>query len=178
MKRTWRNPWTWILLPPILLFVILAALGVPADWIVLTFGLLVFLAAALVAGKYVIRAPVLIYAGDIENQSVNIVGWSLVLLSLMASQVLRWVSINLDRPEWLTQQYWSSALVYALFLGFVLVAWSTRKASTAPPSGRLGLGGWFVGLLTGIGLMASGALPMAAKLVGLAVGKMLLLLPH
>lgn len=178
MRRFLRNPWTWILLPPPLLFAILMLAHVPADWVVLTFGLFVFLAAAVVAGKYVIRAPALIYAGNVENQSINIVGWSLVLLSLMATQTYRWVVINLDRPDWLTQQYWSSGTVYVMFFGFVLVAWSTRRASTAPPHGRVGLGGWFVGLISGIGLMASGALPMAAKLVAVGVGKLALLLPH
>lgn len=163
MRRFFRNPWTWILLPPIVLFILMAGLAVAADLIALTFGLLVFLAAALVAGKYVIRAPALIYSGSVANQSINIVGWSLVLLSLMASQVLRWVAINLSRPDWLTQQYWSPAIVYTLFIGFVLVAWSTRKASTAPPGGRIGLGGWFVGFLSGVGLMLSGIFPVIIK---------------
>lgn len=178
MKRFFRNPWTWILLPPPLLFVVLMLAHVPADWVVLTFGLLVFLAAAVVAGKYVIRAPSLIHAGNIENQAINIVGWALVLLSLMATQTYRWVSINLNRPDWLTLQYWSASMVYAMFFGFILVAWSTRRASTAPPHGRLGLGGWFVGLISGIGLMASGALPMAVKLAAIAAEKLAMLLPH
>lgn len=178
MKRFFRNPWTWILLPPPILFAILALTNVLADWIVLTFGLFVFLAAAVVAGKYVIRAPALIYEGNVQSQSVNIIGWAIVLLSLMATQTYRWVVINLDRPDWLATQYWSAGMVYTMFFGFVLVAWSTRRIASSPPSGRVGLGGWFVGLLSGIGLMASGALPLAAKMAILLFGKMVALIPH
>lgn len=178
MKRFFRNPWTWILLPPPILFAVLMLFAVPADWVVLTFGLLVFLAIAVVAGKYVIRAPALIYEGNIENQAVNIVGFALVLLSLMGMQTYRWVVINLNRPDWISQQYWSAGMVYVMFVGFILVAWSTRRAATAPPNGRVGLGGWFVGLISGIGLMASGVLPMAAKMSMLAFGKLVAFLPH
>ena len=82
-----------------------------------------------------------------------------------------WVFIGLDRPAWMIESYWNPALVYTLFFGLVLVAWSTRRTTPKPPTGRIGLGGFFVGFLSAIGLMLSGILPAVTKFVlGLAQG--------
>lgn len=169
MKRLIRNAWVWILGVPTILFGVLVAARVPPDWITVTFGLFVFLAAAVVSGKYVLRAPALVWDGDTSKESQNIVGWSLVLLSVLETTIYRWVFIGYGRPEWLTLTYWNPAFIITMFVGFVMVAYSTRRVGPPmPPSGkRFSLSSVFVGLLSGIGLMASGALPFVGKVLGL-----------
>jgi hypothetical protein len=163
--RFFKNPWTYILLGPASLFGLLAMVGVEPDTVVLTFGFLLFLVVAVSASKYAFRAPALIFEGNVNNDSVNIVGFALVLVSLMATQTYRWIFISLGRPEWLTQTYWVSGFVYTMFVGFALVAWSTRRTTPKPVSGRIGLSGFFVGFLSAIGLMLSGILPAVTKFV-------------
>ena len=168
MKRLLKNAWTWILGVPVVLFVALVIARVPPDWVTVTFGLFVFLAASVVSSKYLLRAPALIYAGDTSRESMNIVGWGLVLLSILETTVYRWVFISMNRAEWLTLTYWNPAFIITMFVGFVLVAYSTRRSDpVAPPTGkRISLSSLFVGLLSGIGLTMSGALPFVGKLFG------------
>lgn len=160
-----KNPWTWVLGLPLVLFVTLVLLHVDPDTTVLTFGFLLFLIVSVAASKYAIRTPVLVYTGDTRNEAVNIVGWAFVMLSIEATQTYRWIFITLGRPDWLTNQYWSSLFVYTMFWGFCMVAWSTRKTVPRPPNGRIGLGGFIVGFATAIGLMLSGILPAILKLI-------------
>src|SRR5690349_12926895 len=105
MTRLYRNPWTYLLAGPAIVFLLLVLVGVTPDAIVLTFGFLVFLVVSVAASKYAFRAPALIWSGNVENESVNIVGWGIVLISLMLTQTYRWVFISLDRPDWLLQTY-------------------------------------------------------------------------
>lgn len=163
IKRFFKNPWTYILGIPALLFAILTFRGVNPDQIVIWFGLFAFLAAALVSGKYILRAPEVVTSGNVERMSVNIVGWSLILTSYMATAIYRWRFIEAGRPEEWSQTYWNASFVFVSFLGFLLVAWSTRRVSEppGPPTRRMGLGGVFVGLLSGIGLTSSGILGKA-----------------
>lgn len=143
-------------------------LGINPDVLLLILGVLIFVALSMLASRYVPRAPVLIYSGNIENEAIHIVGYSIVFLSLMATQVLRWVAIQLGRPDWLTAQYWSADIVLSMFYGFALVVWSTRRVTPRPPSGRIGVRGFLVGLISGIGLMLSGILPHLGKIVSAA----------
>lgn len=172
MRRILKNPWTWIFALPALVFVILVSVHAPVDTMLLTFGFLLFLAIALPASKYVLRAPVLVYQGDVSSEALNITGWACVMLSLESTQVYRWVYITMDRPAWLTETYWSSSFIYAMFYGFLLVAWSTRRAVPKPPNGRVGLGGFFIGFATAIGLMLSGILPSVTRTVVVLFGSL------
>lgn len=165
MSRLIRNPWTYLLLGPAALFALLILVGVTPDALVLTFGFLVFLVVSVAATKYAFRAPSLIWEGNTQNDSVNIIGWAAVLVSLMSTQVYRWVFISMGRPDWLIETYWSPLFVYTMFLGFTLVAWSTRRATPKPPSGRFGWGSFFVGVISALGLMLSGILPGVTKFV-------------
>lgn len=162
-NRLLKNPWTWILLIPLLLFAFMVFLRVDPDLVVLTFGFLLFLIVSVAASKYALRAPVLIYNGDMRNEAINIVGWAFVMLGIEATQTYRWIFITLGRPEWLVHQYWSSSFVYTMFCGFAMVAWSTRRTVPRPPNGKIGFGGFIVGFATALGLMLSGILPAAAK---------------
>lgn len=170
MKRLLRNPWTLILAPLPIIFVVFQMFSVPPDNILLTLRLLIFIAVSILASKYVFRAPYLIHDGNTTAEGVNIVGWSIVLLSLMVTQVLGWVSISLDRPPWLTAQYWSADIVLSMFWGFVIVVYSTRRTTPKPLSGRIGLGGFVVGFLSAVGLMLSGILPSLTKAVVMLFG--------
>lgn len=168
MKRILRNRWTWILLPLPILLIAAPLLGINPDVLLLILGVLIFIAVAMLASRYVPRVFPLIYSGNVENESVHIVGWSLVFLSLMATQVLRWVAIQLGRPEWIAHQFWSADIVLSMFYGFALVVYSTRRVTPRLPTGRIGIRGFLVGLVSGIGLMLSGALPVVWKAVSTA----------
>ncbi len=168
-----RNRWLWILGPAILLLVLLMLLGVAPDILLLTFGTAVFVVVAFPAAKYFWRSLQLIGSGYTEREDFNIVGWALVLLGLMETQVYRWVWIQLDRPDWLADQYWSTSFVYTMLVGFILVAWSARRAppDVLPGSPSFGFITLFVGFISGVGLMLSGILPAAVKfIVGLIGG--------
>lgn len=173
MNRILKNRWTWILLPLPILLLAAPLLGINPDAVLVVLGVLIFIAVAVLASKYVPRVFPLIASGNIENEAVHITGWSIVFLSLMATQVLRWVSIQLGRPDWLAAQYWNSSIVLCMFYGFAMVVWSTRRTTPKPPSGRIGLRGFAVGFLSALGLMLSGILPQLGKMVsGVFVGLM------
>lgn len=173
MTRLIKNPWTWILTVPIVLFSLLVLARVEPDNVLLTFGFLLFLTVSLAASKYALRAPALIYHGNISNEAVNIAGWAFVMLAVEATQIYRWVSIAiLHRADWLTATYWNALIVYTMFVGFCMVAWSTRRAVPRPPSGRIGWGGFIVGFATAISLMLSGILPSIIKGAAMLFGSM------
>jgi hypothetical protein len=165
VKRLLRNPWLWIFLPLPLLFGLFQIFSVSTDTILLTLRLLIFVTLSIHASKYVLRAPVLIIDGNVASESVWLVGWAVVLLSLMATQVLGWVSISLERPDWLTAQYWGSDIVLSLLYGLLLMVWGSRRTTPRPATGRLGFGGFVVGFLSALGLMLSGVLPSLTKAV-------------
>lgn len=170
MKRIVKNPWTWILLPLPLLWIVLQLASVAPDSILLSLRLLIFITLAVLASRYVLRAPVLICEGNTTLEGVWIIGAAMMIASLMATQILGWVTILLGRPEWLSQQYWSSDIVLSLFYGLVLMAWGARRAVPRPTGGRIGFGGFVVGFLSALGLMLSGILPIIGKTVALLFG--------
>lgn len=165
MKRLIKNPWTWILSLPVLLFVLLVILRIDTDLVVLTFGFLLFLIVSVAASRYALRAPALIADGNSSNEAFNIVGWAFVMFAIEATQVYRWIFITMGRPDWLIGQYWSSGFVYTMFCGFCMVSWSTRRVMPQPPNGRVGFGGFIVGFATALGLMLSGILPNVIKAI-------------
>lgn len=168
MRRLIKNPWTWILLPLPIALIAAPLLGINPDVVLLALGVLIFIAVAMLASRYVPRVFPLVYEGNVENESVHIIGWSIVFLSLMATQVLRWVAIQLGRPDWIAQQFWSADIVMAMLYGFVLVVYSTRRAAPKPITGRIGLRGFIVGFLSALGLMLSGVLPYISKAILMA----------
>ncbi len=165
VKRLISNPWVWVLSLPPILFIILMAVHVSSDAVSLVFGFLLFLIISVAASKYALRAPVLIWQGTTSNEAVNIAGWAFVMLALEATQTYRWIFISLGRPEWLIGQYWNAAIIYTMFCGFCMVAWSTRRTLPRPPNGRVSLGGFVVGFATALGLMLSGILPALVKML-------------
>lgn len=165
MIRFLKNPWTGLLAAPVVLFAALWGFRVPPDGILQVFSFLLFLAVGIAASKYVLRSPALIRDGNVGNDSLNIVGWAVVLLTLMQTQAYRWIFISLGRPLYMQESYWNALIVFTMFFSFVLVAYSTRRTVPRVPGGRISLGGFFVGFVSALGLMLSGAIPAVTKLV-------------
>lgn len=172
MRRILKNPWTWILIPLPVLYVLVQLFGLPPDTVQLVVRLAVFFALSILASKYVLRSFGIVYDGNTSNEGMYLVGWGIAFVSLMATQVLGWVTISLDRPEWLTLTYWGPDIVISFFYGLSLVVWSTRRATPRPQSSRIGLSGFLVGFLSALGLMVSGVLPSLAKLLATVFGSL------
>lgn len=158
------------MLPLPVLWAALQFAAIPPDNIVVVLRIVIFVTLAVLAGKYAIRAPVLVGGGNTSPEAFWIIGMAMTIASLMATQVLGWVTISLGRPDWLPQQYWTSDIVLSLFYGLVLLAWGARRTAPRPASGRIGLGGFVVGFLSALGLMLSGILPIIGKTVALLFG--------
>lgn len=160
-----QNRWLWILSPPAVLFGALMWFGVPPDTLLWLFSIALFIIVAYPAAKYFWRTTEIVWNNYAERQDFNVAGWAFVLLGLMTTQIYRWVWLSFDRPDWLTGHYWSAAYLYLMLFGFGLVAWSARKAppDAVPSEGGFGFIHLFVGFISGVGLMLSGALPAAIK---------------
>lgn len=176
MNRLVRNLWMWITFASALVFVIPVIAAVPADWAVQTHRILLFVVVGVAFSRYVARAPVLWWEGNSSPEAKQIIGFAIVLAGLLYQLAYSWIYVQMGRPDWLAQTYWSDGSVYVLLIGFLLVAWSTRSPSPHVRGNRLT--SYLVGVLTGLGLMLSGALPQTIKLIGLAAGRIAALMAH
>lgn len=174
MRDLFGNRWLWILAPAVLLFALLTTVfrvspGDMLSWL----SFITFVVVAL-AGKYLLRAPAHIVAGNVQEHAVNNVGWALVLTAVQGTQVYRWVFIQLGRPDQIAlTTYWNTALVYLACFGFLLVAWSTRRTTPlVAPGPPVGWAGIFIGVMIGIGSMISGVLPKLWSMLTIFVGKL------
>lgn len=164
-----RNRWLWILVPPWALFLVLMGFDVKSTSLLWAFSIITFMIVAYPFAKYFWRGTQLVWMGYTERQDFNIVGWAHVLLGLMGTQAYRrvWLSAGGDQGHatWLTQQYWNAACLYVMMIGFLLVAWSSRRVppDVLPSGPGFGFLSLFVGFISGVGLMLSGVLPALAK---------------
>lgn len=174
VKRILKNRWLWLLLPMPISIGLLMLFHVPADLALVVLGFLIFVVASIVSSRYVLRAPILVWEGNVEKSAVNVLGWSLVLVSILATQTYRWLFIQADRPDAWTQTYWSSSFLVVMFAGFCFVAYSTVRDVPREPRGkRLGLGGFLVGFLSALGLTLSGILPGLYRMASMALAGLL-----
>lgn len=137
MRRILTNPYSAILLAPLVSFLLVVNVGVSPDPISLVSRVYVFALFAYVGARYVGRAPSLMWNGDMRAEARNISGWALVILGSMMTQVYAWLYIVYDRPEWLSSQYWSPSFVVLIATGLTLVASSVPRF---PPFGVGGQG--------------------------------------
>ncbi len=177
IPRVLKNLYFWSLLIPAIAFGLLALARVGADDLNLTARLYFFGLLAYVGARYVARAPMLMLEGNVTPEGRNITGWGIFIVSIMLQQVLAWLAIvysdeNGVRPLWLSNSYWSPALVVLAGVGITLVASSVpRFQFPFPPQGGSpnGLGmiaSFAVGVLSALALFASQWLPSLFKVIG------------
>lgn len=174
MKRL--NPWVWITLAVAVIFAIPPLAGVPADGAVQFHRLFLFIVVSVSFSRYISRAPAMWWNGDKSPEAKQIIGFAVALFGILYQSLYAWFYVQLGRPEWLTVMYWGDGSTYLTLVGFLLIAWSTRNPAPRVRGNRFA--SYLVGLLTGLGLMLSGILPQTIRLLGMALGKMMLLLPH
>lgn len=174
---TRMNPWVWITLAAAVIFAIPPLAGVPADSTVQVHRLFLFIVVSVAFSRYISRAPAMWWDGDKSPEAKQIIGFAVVLFGLLYQSLYAWLYVQLGRPDWLTVTYWSDGSTYLTLVGFLLIAWSTNPPRPMRLRGSR-VGSYLVGLLTGLGLMLSGILPQAIRLLGMALGKVMLLLPH
>lgn len=150
--RLLGNLYFLVLFVPLVIFLILVWLGVMSDPINLWSRLYVFGAFGYAGARYVGRAPLLALQDDRSSEARNIVGWAVIILALMAQQVYSWVYVSQGRPDFLTQSYWSPALVVLTGVGVTLVASSVPRFPPfgSGPQGLSVMGSFLVGLLSAI----------------------------
>lgn len=174
---TRRNLWLWITLASALVFVIPLLAGVPADWAAQVHRFILFVIVSVAFSRYIVRAPFMWWEGDMRPEAKQIIGFAVVLFGILYQNLYAWIFVAIGRPDALLTQYWSDGSVFLMVLGFLFIAWSTNPPRPMRLRGSR-VGSYLVGLLTGLGLMLSGILPQAIRLLGMALGKVMLLLPH
>lgn len=168
-----KNPYLWILLVPLTVFVTMWINGVEADDISVTARIGVFFVLAYVAARYTSKAPQLMWRANVLAESRNIIGWAMFLLSQMMSQVLAILSISLSengvRPAWLSVTYYAPAFVSLSLVGLLLVASSIPKFPMppffGPGRGMSGTASIIIALLSAGGLWLAAHFPLVAKFV-------------
>lgn len=166
------NPYWAILLAPLAAFLVLVHVGITPDPINLVARVYVFALFGYVGARYVGRAPILMWKGDVRPEALNVSGWSLVILGSMMTQLYAWLYIVYDRPIWLSSQYWSPAFVVLIATGLSLVAFSVPRL---PPFGK-GAGGlsvaasFIIGLGTGIGMLFVSHVPQIITAIKAMLG--------
>jgi len=162
-----RNPYLWVLLLPLLGFILVMLLGVDPDHVNLAGRLYFFGLLGYVGARYVGRAPVLMWRGDTTPEGRNIVGFALFIVAIMLTQAYAWIAISAGRPAWLAEAYYSPALVVLAGVGVTLVASSVPRFPFPPANGN-GLTRWtsfLVGFLSATALLMAQHLPALWKLV-------------
>jgi hypothetical protein len=167
MNRHFRNPYWAIILFPLAVFLLLAALSVDPDWISIPARASIFGVLAFIAVRYVGRAPVLAWRGDFSAAARNICGWGMTIIAMMLQQVYATLYIAYNRPEWLSSQYYSPALSVLMLVGLSLVFSSVPKFWPFGPGGG-GLGSaasFLVGVLSTAALFGAQHLPFLWKAI-------------
>ena len=153
-----RNIYLWVLLIPLVSFVAAILAGLDADNINIAGRLYVFGLMAYSAVRYVGRAPVLMWRGDVSPEARNISGFAIFMVAIMAQMAYGVMLIGLDRPSWLVATYWSAGLVILAGVGMTLVASSVPRFPF-PPFGKGN--GYSVATSFLVGFLSAGALFMA-----------------
>lgn len=167
MSRIATNPYTWIILGPLVVFISLAVASFPPDWINIVGRLSIFGLLAYIAVRYVGRAPKLAWSGDLSAPARNIVGWAMVISALMFQQGYGALYIAYDRPVWLSSQYWSPSFVILMLVGLSLVTSSVpRFWPFGGASGGMGtVASFMVGFMSAAALFLAQHLPVLWKVV-------------
>lgn len=166
MSRQLRNPYLWIILGPLTAFLILVSFHFPPDWISVPGRLGVFGLLAYVGLRYVGRAPVLAWQGNLSPEARNVVGWAMCICAMMFQQLYGTIYIAYDRPEWLSSLYWGPSFVILMLVGLGLVTSSVpRFWPFGGASGGMGTAASFmVGFLSAGALFSAQHLPTLWKL--------------
>ncbi len=164
-----KNPYVYIMLGPLVLFILAVWAGVEPDQINVAGRLYVFGLMAYSAARYVGHAPVLMWQGDMTPEARNVTGWALFLMAIMGQMAYGALVISLDRPAWLLATYWSAALVVLAGVGMTLVASSVPRFPFPPFGKGDGYGvatSFLVGFLSAVGLFMVQHVPALLKLIG------------
>ena len=155
-----RNSWLWLTVGAVSAFAVPAIASVPADFLLDLFATL--LAIVLLGGafKYMTRAPQHWLDGNMSPEARQIIGYATAFSGMTALCVYGYVFRAMDRPTWLSQQYWAAGIFYTILIGFLAVAWSNRNPAPATKSTRFG--SFFLGFLASCALFLS---PLAGKIV-------------
>lgn len=161
MKRLLTNPYLAILLVPLAAFLLLVQVNIAPDPISIFARIYVFALFAYVGARYVGRAPVLMVEGNTSPEARNIVGWALVIVGSMLTQVYAALYIWYDRPEWLSSQYWSPSFVVLIGTGLTLVASSVPRFPPFgnSPHGLSVIASFVVGFSSAVGLFLASHIP-------------------
>jgi len=168
MNRHIRNPYWYVLLIPLILFLGLVAISTPADTISVPGRVFIFGMLAYVTARYAGRAPRLMWEANTLPESRNIVGLGMFLVAQMASQAYGVVFTSLDRPEWLSSQYWIPAFITLGATGLILVASSIPRFPFPPFGNPKGLSSWAsiaFAVASSIGLSVASHAPYLAKII-------------
>ncbi len=160
-----KNPWWAILLVPLVVFLALMTARTNPDYISLPSRLYAVALIAIVGARYVGRAPVLMWQGNMSPEARNVVGWGMVLLALLLTQAYAWLFISMGRPEWLQSSYWPPGFVILACVGLTMVASSLRRVPphVGPPNGLSVLPSLLVGLFSAGALFLIQFAPMIWK---------------
>jgi hypothetical protein len=159
MTRAFSNPYLWVLVAPLSVFITAMLLGIDPDAVSLVGRFYYFGLLGYVGARYVGRAPILMAQGDFSPEARNIAGWAILIVAAMLTQLYAWLVIVYDRPTWLIATYWISGLVILSGVGVTLVASSVPRFPF-PPFGHhnSGLSVWVSFI---VGFLSAGLLFMA-----------------
>lgn len=167
MRRLLTNPYVALLLAPLVAFLFLVHLRVKPDPISLVSRIYAFALFGYVGARYVGRAPILMWQGDMRAEARNIVGWALLIVGSMMTQIYAWLYIVYDRPECLSSQYWSPAFVVLVATGLTLVASSVPKFPPfgAGPQGLSVIASFVVGFTSAITMVFASHIPSIIQFI-------------
>lgn len=163
-----NNPYLFIVLGPLVGFLTLVGFSVDPDLISIPGRLLIFGALAYIGVRYVGRAPVLAWRGDMSLAARNIIGWAMAISAMMLQQGYGLVYIAYDRPDWLSSLYWSPSFTVLMLVGLSLVMSSVPRVWPFGGHGRSGFGmltSFLIAILSAGTLFFIEHLPVAWKLL-------------
>ena len=158
MTKALHNPYTWVLVIPLIAFICCVTFGVDPDLIGLWGRFYCVALIAYVGARYVGRAPILMVKGDMSPEGRNITGFALFLVAILLQQAYGRLYISMDRPVWLSVTYFNPAFVILASVGMTLVASSVPRFPFPPFGSGNGLGvttSFLVGFLSATLLILS-----------------------